>query len=147
MSPFSLQVQNLCWLTLASIIDWRVANVIEWVYLESTDDADNDKPEPEEDVDFLVDDVQGEDAESVKPLNSTRRTELVEGAFSHLGKHPGYGDAKKNILRIKKPFLSNLRLVTEVLQILFKGALDKFAAGIRSQKLSAYWMNAPSYFV
>ena len=53
-------------------------------YLESTDDADNDKPEPEEDVDFLVDDVQGEDAESVEPFNSTRRTELVEGAFCDL---------------------------------------------------------------
>ena len=84
-------------------IDWRVGTVIEWVYLESTDDADNDKPEPEEDVDFLVDDVQGEDAESVKPLNSTRRTELVEGAFSHLGKHPGYEEAKR-YFKNKKPF-------------------------------------------
>ena len=90
-------------------------------HLHSRDHCQNDEPKPEENVDFLVDDVQGEDAESVESLNSTRRTELVEGAFSHLGKHPGYGDAKKNILRIKKPFLSNLRLVTEALHILFKG--------------------------
>lgn len=38
-------------------------------HLDACDDADGDEPEPEEDVDLLVNDVQGENAEAVKFLD------------------------------------------------------------------------------
>jgi hypothetical protein len=41
-------------------------------------------PEPEEDIDFLVDDVLSENAKSILILNSTGRTVLVERALGHL---------------------------------------------------------------
>ena len=53
-------------------------------YLNSRDEGDNDEPEPEEDVDLLVDDVEGEHAQRVQLLHRTRRTELVELALGHL---------------------------------------------------------------
>ncbi len=59
--------------------------VIATCYLNASNDADDDKPEPEEDIDLLVNDVEGEDAEAIKLLNSPRRTELVEGALGDLG--------------------------------------------------------------
>jgi len=39
-------------------------------HLDACDDADGDEPEPEEDVDLLVNDVQGENAEAVKFLGN-----------------------------------------------------------------------------
>ena len=48
-------------------------------------DGQEDEPEPEEDVDLLVDDVEREDAETVELLDGSRGSELVEGAFGHLG--------------------------------------------------------------
>ncbi len=39
-------------------------------YLDASDDADDDKPEPEEDVDLLIDDVEREDAKTVKVFDS-----------------------------------------------------------------------------
>ena len=47
-------------------------------------DCQTDEPEPEEDVDLLVEDVQGEDAETVVGLHCTGRSVFVEGAFGHL---------------------------------------------------------------
>ena len=52
--------------------------------LNAGDDGDNDEPEPEEDVDLLVDDVERQHAERVKLLDGTRGTELVELALGHL---------------------------------------------------------------
>ena len=44
----------------------------------------SDSPEPEEDVDLLVDDVLGEDAEAVLVLDGSGRAELAERALGHL---------------------------------------------------------------
>ena len=53
-------------------------------HLDGRDDGEDDEPEPEEDVDLLVDDVQGQHAETVEALHCARRSELVEGAFCNL---------------------------------------------------------------
>ena len=53
-------------------------------YLDGGDDGEDDEPEPEEDVDLLVNDVQGKNTKTIKLLDSTRRTKLVELAFGHL---------------------------------------------------------------
>lgn len=51
---------------------------------EEGQDAEDDEPEPKEDVDLLVDDVQGKDAEGVVPLHLSAGAELVEqGALDH----------------------------------------------------------------
>ena len=50
------------------------------------DSGQKDKPEVEEDVDLFIDDVQGENAESVMFLNGPRRTILVENTFGNLRK-------------------------------------------------------------
>ena len=42
------------------------------------------EPKPEEDVDLLVDDVDGEDAEAVEHLDCPRGTKPLEGALCHL---------------------------------------------------------------
>jgi hypothetical protein len=44
------------------------------------DGRDEGEPEPEEDIDLLVDDVEGEDAEAVELLLSGRCADAVEGA-------------------------------------------------------------------
>ena len=49
------------------------------------DQSNGDKPEPQEDIDLLVDDVESEDAETVLVLDGARGTILVEGALGHLG--------------------------------------------------------------
>ena len=54
-------------------------------------DGDDDQPEPDEDVDLLVDDVQGKNAEAVFLLHGTGRTVVVEGALGYLGKYLGHG--------------------------------------------------------
>ena len=54
------------------------------MYLDAGDDGDDDEPEPEEDVDLLVDNVQRQDAQRVKLLHGSGRTELVELALGHL---------------------------------------------------------------
>ena len=52
------------------------------------DDGEGDEPEPEEDVDLLVEDVHAEDAEGVEPLDGSGPAILVEDALGHLGKDP-----------------------------------------------------------
>ena len=61
------------------------------VHLQAGEQADKDEPEPEKDVDLLVDDVEGEDAEAVVLLHGAGGAELVERALGHLGEHPGGG--------------------------------------------------------
>ena len=56
----------------------------QFQYLDTSDDGQDDEPEPEEDVDLLVDDVEREDAETVKLLHRPGRTKLVECALGHL---------------------------------------------------------------
>ncbi len=45
------------------------------------------EPEPQEDVDLFVNDVDGQDAEAVFPLHGTGGTVVVEGALGHLWEH------------------------------------------------------------
>ena len=59
-------------------------------YLPVDDDhagegAEGEHPEPEEDVDLLVEDVEGQDAERVVFLQLAARPELVEGALRQPG--------------------------------------------------------------
>ena len=49
------------------------------------DDGEEDEPEPDEDVDLLVDDVERQDAETVDGLDRARGAVLVERALCHLG--------------------------------------------------------------
>ena len=44
-------------------------------------------PKPEENVDFFIDDVEGEEAEGVVLLHLAARPELVERAFRHSRKY------------------------------------------------------------
>ena len=48
------------------------------------DDGHDDEPEPEEDVDLLVEDVEGKNAEAVVTFDVSGRTILTEGAFRNL---------------------------------------------------------------
>ena len=50
-------------------------------HLDGGDCGEKDEPEPEHDVDFLVDDVKWQDAESINLLDSSRGSVLVEGAW------------------------------------------------------------------
>ena len=47
----------------------------------------SDEPEPEEDEDLLVDDVHGQDAQTVFVLNGAWGTVFVESAFRHLKRY------------------------------------------------------------
>ena len=55
------------------------------------DNGEDHEPEPEEDEDLLVDDVEGEDAEAVVPGHGARGPVHVEGALGHLGEHHVHG--------------------------------------------------------
>lgn len=50
---------------------------------QSGKDREDYKPEPKEDVDLFVEDVQSEDAQRVVLLYRTSRTELMEGTLGH----------------------------------------------------------------
>ena len=52
---------------------------------DAGDGGDDDEPEPEEDVDLLIDDVEGQHAQAVMSLRGPARPELVEAALGHLG--------------------------------------------------------------
>ena len=47
--------------------------------MNSRDSDEEDKPEPEENIDLLIDDVEREDTETVFILNGSRWTILVKG--------------------------------------------------------------------
>ena len=51
---------------------------------DAGDGSDNDEPEPEEDIQLLIDNVEGEDAESIVSLDSAGRSKLVKTALSNL---------------------------------------------------------------
>ena len=52
--------------------------------LDAGDDGEDDEPEPQEDVDLLVHDVDGEDAEAVELLHRAGGAVLPQRAFSDL---------------------------------------------------------------
>ena len=49
--------------------------------VDGGDDGQDDEPEPEDDVDLLVEDVHAEHAERVEPLDGARTSVLVEDAL------------------------------------------------------------------
>ena len=77
-------------LHLAARVEQRGAHVRQEAgahpvgHLDGGDDGEDHEPEPEEDVDLLVDDVERQHAETVEALHCARRSKLVEGAFCHL---------------------------------------------------------------
>ena len=52
--------------------------------IDSRDDGEDDEPEPEEDVDLLVDNVQWQHTESVVTLVGAAGSKLVKTAFGDL---------------------------------------------------------------
>jgi len=55
------------------------------------EDAEDQEPEPQKNVDLLVDNVEWQDAERVMFLHLARSTELVEGALGHARKDVDHG--------------------------------------------------------
>ena len=47
--------------------------------------CEDDEPEPEEDIDLLVEDVDGKNTLGIVSLDIPTRSVLVEGALGHLG--------------------------------------------------------------
>ena len=54
---------------------------------QAGENGQSHQPEPKEDVDFLVEDVEREDTEAVMGLDSSRDTILVEDALGNLVRH------------------------------------------------------------
>ena len=65
------------------------------------------EPEPEEDVDLVIDHVDGEDTQTIKLLNCTRNTKVVESAFCNFRKY--LNDGITAFFIIKKSKLKNLK--------------------------------------
>lgn len=57
---------------------------------DSRDNRDNDEPKPQEDVDLLIDDVEGEDTEPVVVDDIPGRSVLVEGTLGNFGEDLGH---------------------------------------------------------
>ena len=58
---------------------------------EEGEAAEEEEPEPDEDVDLLVDNVEREDAEGIVLLDVARSAELVEGALGHAREDVDHG--------------------------------------------------------
>ncbi len=52
--------------------------------MQPGDDGEDDEPEPEKDVDLLVDDVHAQHTEGVETLDRTGASVLVEDTLGHL---------------------------------------------------------------
>jgi len=59
--------------------------------VDAGDDGKNDEPEPQSDIDLLIDDVEGEDTHGVVLLDRTRGSVFVERTFRDSGKHHHHG--------------------------------------------------------
>lgn len=59
--------------------------------MDSSPAGDCQKPEPEEDVNLFIDDVDGQDAEAVLELDRAGGTVVVERALGHFGKDSCHG--------------------------------------------------------
>ena len=59
--------------------------------MDHGEEGQNHEPEVEEDVDLLVDDVDGEDALRVVALDRAGGTVLAEGALGDAREHPRHG--------------------------------------------------------
>lgn len=58
---------------------------------QEREEAYDEQPKPDEDVDLLVDNIERENTESVVLLDVARRPELVEGALGHAWEHVNHG--------------------------------------------------------
>ena len=59
--------------------------------VEGRDEGEDDEPEPESDVDFLVDDVQTEHTQGVHLLDGSRGSVFVESTLGDPGEHLHHG--------------------------------------------------------
>ena len=59
--------------------------------VEEGDGAEEGVPEPEDEVDLLVDDVLGEDAHAVMNLNNSRSSNIRNAAAGDGGEHIAHG--------------------------------------------------------
>ena len=65
------------------------------------EDCKDDEPEPEKDINLLVENVDGKDTLGIMSLDITTGTVLVEGALGHPGKHPGHGVRSLLLLQLR----------------------------------------------
>ena len=68
--------------------------------VEGGDEGEEDEPEPESDVDLLVDDVQPEDTQSVQLDDRARCSVLVERALGHAREHLHHGVRPVFVLQV-----------------------------------------------
>ena len=52
--------------------------------MECGPSGQGEKPEPQENVDFLIDDIDGQNAQVISSLHGTGRTIFVKSTFGHL---------------------------------------------------------------
>ena len=65
--------------------------------VEDGEDGEDDEPEPEEDIDLLVEDVDRKDTLGVVSLDVTAGTVLVEGALGHPGNSVLHSHWSRNV--------------------------------------------------
>ena len=53
---------------------------------QGCEEAQKEHPEPQENVNFLIDNVYGQDAQGIMALNVSRGSKLMKGALGHSGK-------------------------------------------------------------
>ena len=59
--------------------------------MQGSDNTQGDKPEPEEDINLLVENVHAEHAECIKRHEQSGASIFVERALGHAGEHLGHG--------------------------------------------------------
>ncbi len=65
--------------------------------IEKCDNTQQNEPEPNDDVDLLVDHIDGQDAETIKALETSGRAKLVEGTLRSLKSTQIHVKVNKNI--------------------------------------------------
>ena len=73
--------------------------------VDGGEDGEEGEPDPEEDVDLLVDDVDGEDALRVVALDGARGAVLAERALGHAREHPRHRVDPRSGLGVVKRLL------------------------------------------
>lgn len=94
-------------------------------------DRQDDKPEPQEDVDLLIEDIERQHAERVQLLYRAGGTELVEGALGHARKYLDHRVATLLLIHVAE--LEDLRAVREE-SAAQEGVHEEYVADLRSEK-------------
>ena len=71
--------------------NWATTTSQSFYQYKKGEKSEYKEPEPDEDVDLLVDNVEWKNAEGVVLLDVAGRAELVERAFRHAGEHVDHG--------------------------------------------------------